>query len=133
MDSLASVPAEPGKVFLMPLLTLTLKSQSGEMEVSGLVDSGSTVNVLPFTVGVQLGERWKPESANLKLVGVLARYPAMPIILEAKVGSLPPVKMIFAWTQADDVPLILGPINFFDEFDVCFHRSRKEFEVRPKA
>ena len=34
--------------------------------------------------------------------------------------------------RPDAVPLLLGQTNFFDEFDVCFFRSRAEFEVRPK-
>ncbi|BAZ09747.1 hypothetical protein NIES4071_15570 [Calothrix sp. NIES-4071] len=30
------------------------------------------------------------------------------------------------------LPLILGQANFFMEFDVCFYRSQKLFEVTPK-
>jgi hypothetical protein len=40
--------------------------------------------------------------------------------------------LAFAWTQASNIPLILGQANFFLEFDVCFSRVRSEFEVRPK-
>jgi len=29
--------------------------------------------------------------------------------------------------------LILGQTNFFLEFDVCFYRSKQEFEVKPKV
>ncbi len=31
-----------------------------------------------------------------------------------------------------EVPLLLGQANFFIEFDVCFYRSQKVFEVTPK-
>jgi len=24
-----------------------------------------------------------------------------------------------------------GQVNFFEEFDVCFHRARRQFEVEP--
>lgn len=44
----------------------------------------------------------------------------------------PTIDLAFAWTQAPNVPLILGQANFFFEFDVCFFRARSEFEVRPK-
>lgn len=34
---------------------------------------------------------------------------------------------------SDDTPLLLGRMNFFLEFDVCFYRSQLAFEIRPKA
>ncbi|CDM93534.1 hypothetical protein SPLC1_S050450 [Arthrospira platensis C1] len=40
--------------------------------------------------------------------------------------------MVFAWTKNLDTSLILGQTNFFMEFEVCFYRSRMEFEVKPK-
>ena len=47
--------------------------------------------------------------------------------------SFPAVNLAFAWTQAPDIPLILGQANFFFEFDVCFFRARSEFEVCPQT
>jgi hypothetical protein len=41
-------------------------------------------------------------------------------------------QLAFAWTQADDIPLILGQVNFFMEFDVCFYRAQRAFDVRPR-
>ena len=32
-----------------------------------------------------------------------------------------------------NAPLILGQANFFLEFDVCFYRSKLEFEIKPKS
>jgi hypothetical protein len=40
--------------------------------------------------------------------------------------------MVFAWTQAKNVPLLLGRINFFQEFDVCFYGSQLVFEIAVK-
>jgi hypothetical protein len=48
------------------------------------------------------------------------------------VGGFPAVRLAFAWAQTDAVPVALGQVNFFMEFDVCFYRSRSSFEVRPK-
>jgi hypothetical protein len=42
------------------------------------------------------------------------------------------VQLVFAWTKAVQVPLILGQVNFFMEFDVCFYRSQLYFAVSPK-
>jgi hypothetical protein len=43
------------------------------------------------------------------------------------------VQLVFAWSLSDDAPLLLGRMNFFLEFDVCFYRSQLAFEVCPKA
>lgn len=121
-----------GGTLLMPLLTVKLMAGDRELEIVGLTDSGSAVNVLPYEAGLALGGIWKPEKANLRLTGNLAAFPAMPFITVAKVGALPPVELIFAWTQNNAIKPIFGQINFFDEFDVCFRRSANEIEIRTK-
>ena len=40
------------------------------------------------------------------------------------------MRLAFAWTNSNDLPVILGQVNFFFEFDVCFLRSRLLFEIR---
>jgi hypothetical protein len=63
----------------------------------------------------------------------LGNFPAMPLVVTAAVGDFAPVKLAFAWTRTENVSLILGQMNFFMVFEVCFFRSRLEFEVTPKA
>ena len=46
------------------------------------------------------------------------------MVLSAVVSGFPPVRLAFAWAQADAISVILGQVNFFLEFDVCFFRSR---------
>ncbi len=36
---------------------------------------------------------------------------------------------MFAWTQAQNIPLLLGKVNFFQAFDVCFYGSQFIFEL----
>lgn len=98
-----------------------------------LVDSGATVNVMPFTLGEQLGFRWEEQTRAISLSGNLARVEARVITVSAQVSDYAPVRLAFAWTKTDASPLILGQVNFFMEFDVCFFRSRESFEVQPKA
>ncbi|ETW98998.1 MAG: hypothetical protein ETSY1_16615 [Candidatus Entotheonella factor] len=66
------------------------------------------------------------------MTGSLARLPSRGVILSGQVASFPSVDLAFAWTQAEDVPVILGQVNFFMEFDVCFFRSQLAFEINPK-
>lgn len=43
------------------------------------------------------------------------------------------VRLVFAWTRSNSVPVIFGQMNFFLEFDVCFYRSRNQFAVNLKS
>ncbi|MEQ8998275.1 MAG: hypothetical protein RID53_17405 [Coleofasciculus sp. B1-GNL1-01] len=117
----------------LPRLPLILHQEDQRIEAIGLVDSGATVNVLPFELGLQLGGIWDDRSAIIQLAGNLSNQPAMPFSAIAKIGDFPQTKLLFAWVQRPNTPLILGQTNFFIEFDVCFYRSKLEFEVKPKS
>lgn len=116
----------------MPYLPLTLSSNGQSLNVEGLLDTGASVNVLPYELGQQLGLIWEQETLSVVLGGNLARFEARAVVVDAQISSFETVNLAFAWTQATNVPLILGQANFFIEFDVCFFRARSEFEVRPK-
>ena len=117
----------------LPRIPLTLRYNNQQLDVLGLVDSGSTVSVLPHDIGLQLGARWDDQKANLRLAGNLGKAPAMPLSITATIGDFAPVQFVFAWVKVANAPLILGQTNFFMEFDVHFYRSRLEFEIEPKA
>jgi hypothetical protein len=121
-----------GMVDRMPYLPLVLSLDGRSLNAEGLLDTGASVNVLPYELGLQLGLIWEAETLSVVLAGNLARFEARAVVIEAQVGSFSTVNLAFAWTQASNVPLILGQANFFFEFDVCFFRTRSEFEVRPK-
>jgi hypothetical protein len=63
----------------------------------------------------------------------LADSDARAILVTAIVGQWAPVRLAFAWTQNNKVPVILGQVNFFMEFDVCFFRSQSLFEIKPHS
>jgi hypothetical protein len=97
------------------------------------VDSGAAINVLPYALGMQLGFDWAEQTRSVELSGNLAAVEARVVVLSAVVGNVPPVRLAFAWAQTDGLSVILGQVNFFLEFDVCFFRSRGLFEVKPKS
>ena len=127
--------AEPGQdeYDSLPRVPLVLRGSDRAIEAVGLVDSGATVNVLPYELGLRLSEVWDDRRANLRLAGSLGNRTAMPVFATAEIEGLSAVRLAFAWTNQDDVPLILGQTNFFMEFDVCFYRSKLEFEIKPKS
>jgi len=117
----------------LPRLPFVLRYGKQVINAVGLEDSGATVNVLPYQLGIQLGAVWDDRKATIRLAGNLGNVAAQPLFPMAEIGDFPPVRLAFAWSRSDDMPLILGQMNFFMEFDVCFYRSQLEFEVKPKS
>jgi hypothetical protein len=120
-----------GVASLAPMLPITL-SGTASVEVTGLVDSGAAINVLPHSLGVQLGFDWDLQTQGIQLSGNLAAVEARVIVVTARVRQFPGVRLAFGWAKTDTVPVLLGQVNFFMEFDICFFRSRSLFEARPK-
>lgn len=122
--------AEHGAGSLAPMLPLTLVGKHS-VAALGLVDTGAAVSVLPYTVGVNLGFDWDQQTTSVQLSGNLAIADARAVLVSAVVAGFAPARLAFAWARVDNVPVILGQINFFLEFDVCFFRARQFFEIRP--
>ena len=124
-------PAAPGTKRL-PYLPIALVLNGQSLELMALLDSGSTINVLPWSVGLQLGADWQQQTVPVPLTGILSAVEARVLHLTGSIASFAPVRLAFAWTNTDSHPIILGQVNFFLEFDVCFFRARSVFEVKPK-
>jgi len=122
-----------GEASFRPYLPFTLVYQESSVITSGLLDTGASVNVMPYSTGIKLGYEWERQTTSLNLTGNLAQYEARVVLVQAVIGQFESVQLVFAWTQATSVPLILGLVNFFMEFDVCFYRSQLEFAISPKA
>jgi hypothetical protein len=103
--------------------------QSPSLQLVGLLDSGASVNVLPYEVGLELGLTWETQNLIIPLGGNLASSQAKAIVLSAQIANFEPVDLAFAWSSDRNAPLILGQTNFFQTFDVCFYRAELTFEV----
>lgn len=122
-----------GAASALPYAPIRLELKGNVANVSALVDSGAALSVLPFDVGIQLGAVWDQQTIPIQLAGNLAGVDARAILVTATVGQFAPVRLAFAWTRNNQVPVILGQVNFFMEFDVCFFRSQSAFEIKPKG
>lgn len=120
-----------GMPVLMPLMPALLVRGSASVKATLLVDSGSMINVLPFSIGKKLGVPWNALAIPISLGGI-SKAPAKAMLVDLVIGPFIAVQMAFGWAKTDDVPLLLGQVNFFEQFDVCFHRSQLYFEVQPK-
>ena len=119
-----------GGLDLMPDLPIVLRHQTHSLSAVALVDSGASISVLPYSLGVQLGFDWNAQKAHITLAGTLAHVGARGIVVDAAVGQLEPVRLALGWANSDQVPFLLGQFNFFQAFDVCFFRARRIFEIR---
>jgi hypothetical protein len=113
----------------LPTIPITLSYANFSVSANALLDSGSTVNLLPYDIGLRLGMIWEEQTVSLPLAGNLARVEARGVFVHVQIEDLEPVRLAFAWAQAAHVPLILGQTNFFREFDVCFQRSQRTIEI----
>jgi hypothetical protein len=118
---------------ILPYLPLTLSSDNASVEVMALLDTGASVNVLPYEIGIQLGAVWEAQTVSVQLSGNLGRNEAKGLVLSGTVSQFSPILLAFAWTQTRDVPVILGHMNFFTEFNVCFYRHELAFEIQPRV
>jgi hypothetical protein len=113
----------------LPIIPILLSYADSSFSANALLDTGSTVNLLPYDIGLQLGAIWQEQTVRLPLAGNLARIEARGLFLYIQIGNLEPVRLAFAWAKTSQIPLILGQTNFFREFDVCFQRSRCTIEI----
>jgi hypothetical protein len=115
----------------LPSIPLILGHRGHSVTVSGLLDTGATVNVLPYDIGRELGAVWEQQITHVRLTGNFAQFEARGLNVTATVNDFDPVPLIFAWTRKRDVPVILGQINFFLEFDACFFGAQGVLEISP--
>ncbi|HZQ07955.1 MAG TPA: hypothetical protein VFD70_15340 [Anaerolineae bacterium] len=116
----------------MPRLPIRIERSGRQLDTLALVDSGAMMSVMPFNIGRQLGAVWDEREAKVPMGGIMRGSGGIPLLVSAKVGEYSPINLIFAWIKRNDVPLILGEIDFFLQFQVCFYRYALEFEVIPR-
>ena len=91
-----SLPTQKGEGALMPFLPLNLRLDEREMKTHGLLDTGSTVNVLPFSIGLELGAIWEEQKMPLRLRGNLAAFEAHVIFINVLIEGCPLTELAFA-------------------------------------
>lgn len=121
----------PGLQSGLPYLPLTLIHHEHTVTSPALVDSGATVNVLPHDIGLDLGLTWGKSTLPLAGEGFLRGLPTYGVLLRGTVHPFPSVRLVFAWSQrtSQEIPLILGQMNFFHLFKVTFDGKAGTFEI----
>lgn len=76
------------------------------------------------------GFDWNTQKTHITLAEALGQVDARGIVVETAVGQRVPGRLALAWANSDQVPFLLGQVNIFQAFDVCFFRPREVFEIR---
>ena len=75
-----------GQTSIMPYLPIILSNENLTVEITGLLDTGASVNVLPYEIGLELGAVWEEQTVPIELSGNLSREPARGLVLSGKVA-----------------------------------------------
>jgi len=121
-----------GEVNVFPCVPITLSYGDRTLEIFGLLDTGASLNVLPHKLGLDLGAVWEHQNLSIPLSGNLAPVEAKGLAVIAQIADFPPILLAFAWAESNEPPLLLGQLNFFLEFNVCFYRSQLAFDICPR-
>ncbi len=125
-----TIGSDPGT--LMPRLPLEIAFGDRSVRVAATVDSGASVNVLSYDVGLALGAVWEEQRYSGPLAGNLKNTESRALAVTCTIRGLDgaiDISLLFAWASSDSVPVLLGQTNFLMEFNVCFYRSQNFFEV----
>jgi hypothetical protein len=120
-----------GQEFYRPLITIQLLGKTKVIQGETLVDSGADICVLPYQLGLDLGFVWEKQIKSVPLSGVFASYETRTILV--RISDFAEVPLIFAWSNAPTMRLILGQTNFFNRFNITFRLAENIFEITPSV
>jgi len=121
-----------GAVLARPLVPIQLKYTRQTLDFEALLDTGADTSVLPYHQGILLGLDWDEATPTGKLSGNLSPIETRAVILDAFVGPFPLERLAFIWIKSDAAHPILGHLNFFHRFNVCFFSFDRTFEILPR-
>lgn len=87
---------QAGDTNVFPLVPIALSYRDCVWDGLGLLDTGSSLNVLPYNVGLRLGAVWEEQTLSISLAGNLAPVEARGLVVVGQIGDLPPVRLAFA-------------------------------------
>ena len=99
-----------------PFLPVRIRYRQLEIQTMALLDSGSDINVLPYKLGLDLGADWDSREDIEGLEGIGGGLIAKRFVADLYIETWPSIRQIFAWARDDDIPVILGQVDFFQNY-----------------
>lgn len=116
-----------------PVASVILQNGSMNVQVQFYIDSGADLTMIPFRFGRALGLEHAPTDAVRELRGVSGV--GIPYVLKNVVLNFGErtIAARVAWTLVEDVPLLLGRIDIFNQFEITFNESKGWIDFKPIA
>lgn len=115
----------PEKRTLRPYAEVQLDIQGRRLSFDFLIDSGADRTVINRPLGNSLGFKINLEEKPIKLGGIGGTTDGYFRKLSFWIGDCE-IKTEVIWVQSDTVPLLLGQIDVFDQFDITFSKSTQK-------
>ena len=74
----------------LPTIPILLNHADFSVSAKALLDTGSTINLLPYDMGLQLGASWDEQTVHLPLAGNLASVEARGLFGPFNLGTWNP-------------------------------------------
>jgi len=81
------------------------------VQIAGIIDTASTVNVLPHHIGLALGAVWEEQQELGYLAGALSGIECRGLAVNAhnpEIADGLDVPLLFAWANSDAAPILFG-------------------------
>lgn len=112
-----------------PIIPIRLSNLGNETSALALLDSGADICALPYHVGLALGARWEDLPESYTLTAIAGQMESKALTLDLQISEWPSMKIMFCWTRDNEMSVILGQTNFFEQVDACFYRSRNQISL----
>lgn len=125
------VPRQRKPAISVASIPLTLEHGSERVAAVASLEPGMASSVLPYSLGLRLGAGWTGHTIPIYVPGRKAAVQVAPLMIRGSIAPFPSVILFFGWAATDKVPVILGQQNFFEQFDICYHKARSQVEISP--
>lgn len=107
-----------------PIAKVQLQGDAGWISEFMYVDSGADFTLIPYKLGRFLG--FKHNNGEIhEIQGVSGTVPVIFKTVNMRLGEYI-FKVKIAWSQLEEVPLLLGRLDVFDRFDVTLKQNDKK-------
>jgi len=107
-----------------PVANVILENDGLQVETSMYIDSGADVTMIPLRFGRALGLKQTASDIIRELRGISGS--GIPYLLKEIVLILNGEKLTarIAWTLVEEVPLLLGRVDVFNQFQIIFDERK---------
>lgn len=115
--------SKPIGTILRPVAKVSLQHSNQEWTSEFMyIDSGADFTLIPYKLGKFLGLRHENEEVY-EIQGINGVISVIFKTLNIKIGESEEFQAKIAWSQIEDVPLLLGRLDIFDRFNINFRKN----------